>query len=216
MSRSLLVRLSLVVPLTLASCSEDATDAVGPDGRFLTASGSSVYHVLHAGDVDTDPNPARGLDGATGKNAERVSMGRSHPLGREALVLRKAFADRLDPDGACFPRDAEGDFVKPWVEGESNGYAAWIEGERRDSSRVQAYYYFDAFGSDGASSFNYSLTIRGSVTSGSFAPDPGASATIVWDATASMATEGKGKGKGGVACIGEVPISGGVTITGIE
>ena len=194
-----------------------STSLTGSEGLSLSA--PSLYSVAHSGDVDTDPNPARGLDDGDGPS-RGFSMGRSHPLGREALVLRKAFADLLDPTRQCFPRGELEDFVDPFIEGENNGFAGGITQERKNTTRVLGDYYFNAFGTDGVTSFNYRLTIGGSVTSGIFPPDPGALATIVWDATATMSTEGKGKGsKGsneGAACVGEVAISGSVTVTGVK
>ena len=147
-------------------------------------------------------------------------MGRQH--GQESFILSKAFADLADPTGQCFPRGA-GDYVNPFTldeGGDSRGFAGGFSSEKKNPSVVVGGYYFEALGKDGSSSFNYFLRIEGSVTSGSFPPDPGMSATIGWNGTATLTTEGKGKGsKGdneGSTCAGEFAISGGATITGVE
>ncbi len=214
-TQSLPMGLVFLVAAFIWGCQEQGSGPVAPQAPQLigppTLSASATYTYTHLVDVTTAPSTAIGLKGA-GKKSNQVVMSGSG--GDDAkIIFSKDFADQFDPTRMCFPRD--GDFNTLPVDFSG----ALLPGKKNNPSRVTGQYFFRGKGT-GGEDFKYQLELRGTVMSGTFAPDPTETVVVTWDGmnAAEMNTEGKGKGKkggnAGSACVGTKTISGTVTIVG--
>ena len=129
------------------------------------------------------------------------------------VFFSDAFADQLDPDGACFPRDAGGTQTVPVAFAGTPNTGTSSTASVGDP--VIGSYFFDGNDLNGAAGVKYILRVSGTVTSGTFPPEVGDSATISYDA-ATMEVEAKGKGKSQSVCVGPMSISATVEFTGIN
>jgi hypothetical protein len=185
----------------------------------LSLAAASQYQYVHTGDIgifraDGALPPTDGhLHVAKGKNAVvAVIMSGGAAADQESMVFfNDAFADQLDPDGVCFPRDASGAQTMPVSFAGTSGTSSTASA----GDPVEGSYFFHANDLNGATGVKYVLRWSGTVTSGTFPPEVGDSATISHDA-ATMEVEAKGKGKPQAVCVGPVSISAAVEFTGIN
>jgi hypothetical protein len=171
--------------------------------------GSSQYSYTFTGDVVTDPDPGTAGENVGKGDAESVVLdGGGSGSGQE--IVGFAFLSDLDPDGDCF--------TQPFYD-----FSGALNRDNRYVNKVSATFYFGALATDGAG-IKYVLSLDGTVdgdfggtgTSTAdadiFPPEPGESTKI--DFTGGrMETEGKGKGQGGKACIGDVELHTATSVT---
>ncbi len=216
---------ALIAVLGTAGCQdefsplESESPLVREEGLSLAA--ASQYRYVHTGDIgifraDGALPPTDGhLHEAKGKNAAvAVILSGGAAADQETMVFfSDAFADQLDPDGACFPRDAGGTQTVPVAFAGTPNTGTSSTASVGDP--VIGSYFFDGNDLNGAAGVKYILRVSGTVTSGTFPPEVGDSATISYDA-ATMEVEAKGKGKSQSVCVGPMSISATVEFTGIN
>lgn len=215
--------IGLIAVLGTAGCQDELSplESEAPQIREggLSLAAANQYEYVHTGDIgifraDGALPPTDGhLHVAKGKNAGvAVIMSGGAATDQESMVFfSDAFADQLDPDGVCFPRDASGAQTMPVSFAGTSG----TSGTASAGDPVEGSYFFQANDLNGATGVKYILRWSGTVISGTFPPEVGDSATISHDA-ATMEVEAKGKGKSQSVCVGPMSIGATVEFTGIN
>ncbi|HET9582278.1 MAG TPA: hypothetical protein VFP76_05640 [Gemmatimonadota bacterium] len=215
--------IGLIAVLGTAGCQDELSplESKAPQIREggLSLAAANQYEYVHTGDIgifraDGALPPTDGhLHVAKGKNAGvAVIMSGGAATDQESMVFfSDAFADQLDPDGVCFPRDASGAQTMPVSFAGTSG----TSGTASAGDPVEGSYFFQANDLNGATGVKYILRWSGTVISGTFPPEVGDSATISHDA-ATMEVEAKGKGKSQSVCVGPMSIGATVEFTGIN
>lgn len=166
--------------------------------------GSSEYSYEFTGDVTTDADGIAITNVGKG-DAESVVLDGCCDPQQETVSFPGGFTDLLDPTHDCFTQAAY-------------DFSGALQRDNRDVNKVSATFYFTALALDG-SEVKYVLSLDGTVDTNTttdsdiFPPEDGESTTVDF-AQGSMQTEGKGKGQGGKACIGDVELTTSVTLTG--
>ena len=214
---------ALIGAFGMAGCQDESSPLelepleVHEEGLSLAA--ANQYQYVHSGDIgifraDGVLPPTDGhLHVAKGKNAGvAVIMSGGAAADQETMIFfSDAFADQLDPAGVCFPRDAGGAQTMPV----SFAGTAGTSSTASAGDPVEGSYFFEGNDLNGAPGVKYVLRWSGTVTSGTFPPELGDSATIFHD-LATMEVEAKGKGKSQSVCVGPMSISATLEFTGIN